>query len=185
VRRTDGQKLVIRSAEPSSKQVQVRVEPSEPANDQSAKLVVTIQNDGTPRRLNDNVKVYLEGIPQPAATVSVFGQLQGDVSVTPEQLYWPITDPSRSAQPVPESQTIRRVAVASTRADQALEVKNLSSSLKDLSVELVTEVTGKTYSVVAKFAAAPKESERGTISFETNTSSQPKITIPVTVTVLK
>jgi hypothetical protein len=84
-----------------------------------------------------------------------------------------------------EAQTIRRVAVTSTRPEQSLEVKNLSSSLKDLSVELVTVQTGKTYSVVARFAETPKESERGTISFETNTSTQPKITIPVTVTVLK
>jgi hypothetical protein len=50
---------------------------------------------------------------------------------------------------------------------------------------LVTIDAGKTYKVVAKFSAVPKQSAQGTISFETNTSSQPKVTIPVTLTVLK
>jgi hypothetical protein len=185
VRRTDGQKLAISNIQPSNKQLLTRVEPAEGTNDQSAKITITIKGEGRPRILNDNVKVFIEGVTQPVATVAIVGQLLGDVSVSPEQLYWPITDPSRVPPANVEAQTIRRVAVTSTRPEQSLEVKNLSSSLKDLSVELVTVQTGKTYSVVARFAETPKESERGTISFETNTSTQPKITIPVTVTVLK
>jgi len=185
VRRTDGQKLVINNTQPSSKQLQVRVEPVDGSNEQSAKLSITVTAEGRPRMLNDNVKVFIEGVTQPVATVMIVGQLLGDVSVSPEQLYWPITDPSKVPPANAEAQITRRVAVASTRPEQVLEVKNLSSSLKDLSVELVTVQTGKTYSVVAKFAETPKESERGTISFETNTSTQPKVTIPVTVTVLK
>jgi hypothetical protein len=185
VARTDGQKLVIINTQPSSKQVRTSVEPVEGSTNQSAKLTITIEGEGRPRILNDNVKVFIEGVTPPVATVMIVGQLLGDVSVSPEQLYWPITDPSKVPPANVEAQSIRRVAVASTRPEQCLEIKNLSSSLKDLSVEVVTVQTCKTFSVVAKFAETPKESERGTISFETNTPTQPKITIPVTITVLK
>jgi len=185
VHRTDGQKLVISNTEASGKEVRARVEPIEGSNDQSAKLIITVEGEGRPRLINDNVKVFIEGVTEPAATVTIIGQLLGDVSVSPQQLYWPITEPSRIPAASREAQTMRRVAISSTRPDETLEVKNVSCSLKDLSVEIVTVEPGKNYSLVAKFAETPKESERGTISFETNTSMQPKITIPVTVTVLR
>lgn len=186
LRRTDGKKLAISSTQPSSKLVRARVEPVEGSNDQSsAKIVIEVEGEGTPRMLSENVKVFLDGITQPATTITINGRLLGDVTVSPEQLYWPITDPSRAPAANADAQTIRRIAVTATRPDQPLEIKNLASSMADLSLEVVTIETGKTYSVVAKFTEMPKQSERGTISFETNMSVQPKITIPVTVTVLK
>ena len=75
--------------------------------------------------------------------------------------------------------------MSSTHPDRPLQITNLSTSLTNLTVELVTVETGKVYSVVAKFAESPKQSERGTISFDTNTSVQPKIVVPVTIIVLK
>jgi hypothetical protein len=79
---------------------------------------------------------------------------------------------------------VRRITVSSTRPDQPLEIKNLTSSLKDLTVELATVETGKTYTVVATLAGTPAQSEQGSVSFDTNTSTQPKITIPVTIVVM-
>ncbi len=57
--------------------------------------------------------------------------------------------------------------------------------MKDLSLDLVTKDAGKSYVVVAKFAAIPKQSMQGVITFETNASSQPTVSVPVTVTVLR
>jgi hypothetical protein len=57
--------------------------------------------------------------------------------------------------------------------------------MKDLNLNLVTVDAGKTYKLVAKFGSMPKQSAQGTITLETNTATQPKITIPVTLTVLK
>jgi hypothetical protein len=53
-----------------------------------------------------------------------------------------------------------------------------------LTVELTTVETGKTYTVVATLAGSPTNSMQGTVSFETNTSTQPKVTIPVTIVVM-
>jgi len=183
LRRIDGEKLVVANVQPGSKMLTARIEPVE-GNDQSAKVLIDVQPTGAPRCFIDNVKVFLDGISRPAATIYVNGQLLGDVLLDHEQLYWPVTASSNAA-PQSEGRLMRRITVTSTRHDQPLEIRNLASSLKDLNVELVTVETGKTYSVVAKFASLPGESERGTISFETNTSIQPKITIPVTIVVLK
>jgi hypothetical protein len=66
-----------------------------------------------------------------------------------------------------------------------LEISNISTSLTNLTVQLVTVEAGKSYAVVAQLASTPKASERGTISFNTNASAQKTITIPVTITVIK
>jgi hypothetical protein len=58
------------------------------------------------------------------------------------------------------------------------------SILKDLTVELSTIETGKVYMVTATLDGKPEKSEQGSVSFDTNTPSQPKITIPVTVVVM-
>ncbi len=183
--RVDGQKLVVAKTEPSSKFLTVHVEPIEGSNDQSAKLVIDARPDGTPRPINENVKVYLDGISQPAMTVGVAGRLLGDLVLDHEQLYWPITDSSHTPMQDAQSLPVRRITVSSTRSDKALEITNLSTSLTNLTVELVTVETGKVYNVVAKLTESPKQSERGTISFDSNASAQPKIVIPVTIIVLK
>jgi hypothetical protein len=178
LRRVDGQKLVIAKTEPSDKSVTAHVEPIEGSNDQSAKLVIDVHAEGAPRPINDTVRVFLDGISQPAATILINGRLLGDVVLDQEALYWPIAD---SSEAVPT----RRISVSSTRSDQPLQITNLSTSLTNLTVELVPVETGKVYSVIARFAQAPTQSERGTISFDTNTSVQPKIVVPVTVIVLR
>jgi uncharacterized protein DUF1573 len=184
LRRTDGQKLVIASTQPSSKLLTAHVEPIDGSNGQSVKLVIDAHADGAPRAINENVKVFLDGISQPAATVFVNGRLLGDVVLDHEQLYWPVTTspqaPAQDAQALP----IRRITVSSTRTNEPLQITNLSTSLTNLTVELVTVETGKVYSVVAKFTESPKQSERGSISFDTNTPIQPKIVVPVTIIVL-
>jgi hypothetical protein len=184
LRRTDGQKLVIASTQPSSKLLTAHVEPIDGSNGQSVKLVIDVHAEGAPRAINDNVRVFLDGISQPVATVPITGRLLGDVVLSQEQLYWPVTEPSPSSAQDAQALPIRQITVSSTRSDQPLQITNLSTSVTNLTVELVTVETGKVYSVVAKLTESPKQSERGTISFDTNMSLQPKIVVPVTIVVL-
>jgi hypothetical protein len=182
VHRTDGQKLVISKVEPSNKLLRARVEPVEASSNESAKVILEVENEGTPRQFNENVKVSLEGVEQPVTVIAVNGRLLGDLLVEPTMLYWPITDTSATNS---EALPGREIKISTTRIDQPLEIKNLTTNMKDLNLELVTKDAGKAYVVVAKFAQMPKQSVQGVISFETNTSSQPKVAVPVTVTVLR
>ena len=182
VRRTDGNKLVISKAEPSNKILTTRIEPVEGTNDQSANIIIAVATEGMPRQFNENVKVSLEGIAQPVAVVTLNGRLLGDVLVDPPLLYWPITDTSATNT---AALPAREIKLSTTRPDLVLEIKNLTTNMKELSLELVTKDAGKSYVIIAKFSEVPKQSAQGTITFETNTASQPKVTIPVTLTVLK
>lgn len=185
VRRLDGQELVLKKIEPINKMLQARIEAVQGTNgSQAARVVFELKGDGTPARFNENVKLFAEGISQQIGTVYVTGQVLGDVVIDHESLYWSIMNPLRTPANNPLAQQARRVTITSTRSDRPLEVKNVTSSLKDLTVELSTVETGKVYAVVATLAGTPEKSEQGAVSFETNMPSQPKITIPVTVVVM-
>lgn len=182
VHRTDGKKLVITKAESSNKLLVTHIEPVTGSSNSSAKVILEIQNEGVPRQFSENVKVSLEDAAQPVGIITVNGRLLGAVMVDPVMLYWPITD---SAATNSDALPAREIKVSASRADQPVEIKNLTTNIKDLSLDMITKDAGKSYVVVAKFAAIPKQSLQGVITFETNTSSQPKVTVPVTVTVLR
>jgi hypothetical protein len=183
VHRNDGKKLSITKTEVAGDFAKARVESGD--NEQSAKVLIDVAGQGAPRRFTDQVKLFMDGADQPGATVYVTGRLAGDVNVTPEALYWGVQDAERWPGSYPEAMTTRRVAITSGQNVKALELTNLTSSMKEVTLELVPAEKGVSYTLVAKLAESPKESTRGTISFDTNIPSQPKIVLPVTVNVLK
>lgn len=185
VKRTDGQKLVINHAESSANLVRTRIEPIEGSDGKEAHVWVEIEAEGVPRHLNDMVRIFMDNAPQqPPLSVPVFGRLIGDVQLTPEQLYWGVPDPAHFKGEKTEQLTTRRVMVSATKPDQALQLSDVSSSLKDLSVQIVPVETGKTYMVVAKLDQFPQTSEQGTISFNTNIASQKQVVVPVVINVV-
>ena len=183
VRRNDGKKLSITNTETSNKFVRARVEPGD--NEQTAKVVVEIEGEGAPRRFNEQVKLFVDGAPQPMSSVSVVGRVLGDINITPESLFWGITDPQHWPGSYPEAMITREVAIAAPQLGKPLEIQNVTSSVKEVSIKLVPVDKGKTYKLLAKLLEVPKESERGTISFDTNVPSQPKVVVPVTINVLR
>ena len=183
IHRNDGKKLSITKTDVTGDFANARVEPGE--NEQSAKVIVDVLAKGAPRRFTDQVKLYMDGADQPGATIFLTGRLVGDVNVSPEALYWGVQDPEHWPGSFPETMTTRRVTITSGQNAKPLEVTNLTSSLKEVTLELVPGEKGKTYTLVAKLATSPKESTRGTISFETNMPTEPKVVLPVTVNVLK
>ena len=181
VRRTDGKKLVISKAELGSKLLRTRIEPVESSNNRSANVIIEVENEGTPLQFNENVRLFLEGIPEPVSVIIVTGRLLGDVTADPATLYWPMTGAALTNS---EALPAREIKVSASRPNHPLEIKNLTTNIKDLKLELVTKAAGKTYVVVARFTQSLKHSVQGEISFETNLPGQPKVAIPVTIAVL-
>jgi hypothetical protein len=184
VKRVDGQKLVITKVETGDEQISAKFEPVEGTED-AARIFVEAKIEGAPRRFGGQIRVYGENESKPAFSIPLFGRLVGDISLTPEALFWGITDPDNWPGPSGEVMTTRRLVVTSTRSDQNLELRNPVSSLKELKLEVQPLETGKTYAVVAKLPEALHESAQGTISFETSVGSQPKIVVPVIINVMK
>ena len=87
-------------------------------------MVIDVTGKGAPRRFGDQVKLFVEGSQQPAATIFVAGRLVGDVSVTPEVLYWGIQDPEHWPGSYPETMTTRRISITAAQNVKSLEVTN-------------------------------------------------------------
>jgi opacity protein-like surface antigen len=183
VHRNDGKKLSITKTEVAGDFAKARVEAGE--NEQSAKVLIDVAGQGAPRRFTDQVKLFVDGADQPSVTIFLTGRLAGDVNVTPEALYWGVQDPEKWPGSYPEGMTTRKISITAGQNVKALELTNLTSSLKEVTLELVAGEKGKSYTLVAKLAESPKESTRGTISFDTNLPTQPKVVLPVTVNVVK
>jgi hypothetical protein len=184
LKRTDGQNLAVGKVQSSTDGLKVQIENLPDAAGKAAKLWVELAAAGSPRRLSEQVTVLAEDGTQ-IAVVPVFGRVIGDVSVSPEMVFWGVTDPENWPGAFPELMTKRSLRVALSQPDKTLEIKNPTSSFADLEVSVVTVETGRVYDVVARLAKAPKDSERGTITFETNIPAQPTIIVPVTISVLR
>lgn len=187
VKRTDGKKLEFTKVDSTSSFIRPQLVPVESSNGSEAEIRVeaAIESSGMSHSFNGQVRAYTDNPNMAALTIPVYIQVISDLSVVPEAVIWLIPDPDRYPGPRPELMNTRGIRVINNKSDTPLEIKNLTTSLKDLTVTLVTLQTGKVYQVVAKLPEAPKDSVRGMISFETNIPSQPSVVVPVTINVLK
>jgi hypothetical protein len=184
LKRTDGQNLALGKTQTSINDLRVQVENLPDAAGKAAKLWIELAASGSPRRLSEQITVLAEDGTQ-VCVVPVFGRVVGDVSVSPEAMYWGVTDPDNWPSAFPELMSKRSLRVALAQANKPLEIKNVASSISDLELSVVTVETGRVFDVVARMTKAPKKSERGTITFETNVPSQPTVVVPVTISVLR
>lgn len=185
VTRTDGKPIRIGRLEPSKPWITAQVEPGAKADDATARIRVTIKRDGSPQRFNEYVHVYAAGQTNtPVFSISLYGQVLGEVSLSPEALYWSVSSATNAPTDRPEALVVRRVTIRSA-AGKTLELKNPQSSIKNIKVELVTKEAGKVYELVARLDEIPATTVSGNVSFETSVAAQPKIEVPVIINVFK
>ena len=185
VRRTDGKKLVISRAEAGVSFIHARIEPLEGSSNTSARIWVQAEANGPLRRFVGSVRVYGENPSELLFMVPAFGRVVGDVQVNPEALRWDVEDPEHWPGDQPEAITTRKIRVETTDKGKSLEIKNATSSLKELSVSIMAVKTGRAYEVVARLATSPRQTSSGTIEFESNCTNQPSVVVPVTIDVVE
>ena len=185
ITRTDGKPLRIVRIEPTKPWIKASVEPSAKPDEAKARIRITIQREGAPRRLNEYVHLYTpEQTNTPASSIYLYVQLMGEVSLSPEALYWSVTDGTKPAVEREEAAVLRRVTIRSADG-KAIELKNPQSTLKGIKVELVPKEEGKVFELVARLDEVPASTVSGNVSFETSVPAQPKIEVPVIVNVFK
>jgi len=77
----------------------------------------------------------------------------------------------------------RSIIVTSTQKERPLLLRNVSCSRKEVEVKLVTLQKGQQYKIVATLPKRLTKTLEGTINFETNLPSLPKVEVPLTVSV--
>jgi len=185
ITRTDGKPLRILRLDASKPWITAKVEPGAKADDATARIRVAIQRDGPPRRFNEFVQVYsMEQTNTPVSSIYVCGQMGGEISLSPEALYWSVPNATNAPAERPEALVLRRVVIRSADG-KAIELKNPRSSIKGIKVELVPKEPGKVYELVARLDAVPASPVSGNVSFETSVAAQSRIEVPVIVNVFK
>ncbi len=183
--RTDGSPIGLLRLVVSKPWITAVVEPPVKATPAAARIRVAIRREGTPGRFNEYVHVYAaEQTNTPVASIYVYGQIMGEIAVSPEALYWSITDAANAPAERPEALVLRRVTIRSA-SGKAMTVKNPQSTLKGLKVELVPKEAGKAYELIARLEELPASTVSGLVSFETSVASQPRIEVPIIVNVFK
>lgn len=175
VTRTDGQPFQVAKIQPSQSWIEAKAEPDANAPS-SIRIHARLKPEGSPRYFSENIKLFVDESEQPAFTLAFSGRLIGDLTLTPESLYWPITDPNKAV-------TSRRIILKSAVSDK-LEIKNISSTLKDVTVEAVAK-DNATFEIIAKLGSVPDRATNGVIRFETNIPSQQKVEVPVWINIVK
>ena len=185
ITRTDGKPLRIVRLDASKPWITAKVEPGDKADEATARIRVAIQRDGPPRRFNEFVHVYTAGQTNtPVSSISVYGQIMGEVSFSPEALYWSVTAATNTPAERLEASVLRRVTIRSANG-KAIELKNPQSTIKGIKVELVPKEAGRVYEMVARLDEVPASTVSGNVSFETSVAAQPRIEVPVIVNVFK
>jgi hypothetical protein len=185
ITRTDGKPLGKLRFDASKPWITAKVEPGAKAEDSTARIRVDIQRDGTPRRFNEYVQVYTaEQTNSPTASIWLYGLFMGEVSLTPEMLFWNITDVAKVKAEPSEALTTRRATIRS-ETGKKFELKNPVTSIKGIKFEIVPKEPGKVYELVARLDEVPEHTVSGNVIFETSLAAQPKIEIPITVSVFK
>jgi hypothetical protein len=183
--RTDGKPLHITRLETSEPWITAMVDPTSTNGGVNARIIVSVQRNGTPRRFNDYVHVYTtEQSNAPSSSLYLYGEIGGEVSLSPEALYWSITDAAKTAAERPESLITQKISVRSADG-QPIELKNLQSTIKGIKVQLVPQADGKAYELIARLDNVPTATISGNVSFETSVAAQPRIELPVIVNVFK
>jgi len=178
--RTDGKPLQIERLEGSQPWITATVEPDGQGNETNARIRVAIKRDGAPRHFNEYVRVYTaDQSNSPASSLYLYGEVMGEVSLTPEALYWSLTADTNAVQPV-----IQHVVIRSADG-QPLEIKNPQSTIKGISMELVPKEDGKAYELIARLDEVPTTTVSGKVTFETSVAAQSRMELPVIVNVFK
>lgn len=185
VRRTDGKELQIAKVLANTPWITAQVEKPEATNPSLGRIVLKMKPEGSRRWFSDNVRIYAGATNNPVCSFWISGRIMGDVSWNPEILYWNINDPAQARAANLDAVLTKRVTVSTTLAGQPLEVHNAKSSLKEVSIELVPNEQAKNCLVVARLSEVPNQTVSGTLSFETNIPSQPRVEVPMTIAVLK
>jgi len=174
--RTDGKPLAITTVTPSQPNISARLEPL-PGSNNTALVQIKVTGEGAPRWFYERVGLRPPTATQDVAVVSIYARIVGDVVVSREEIYWAIGN-----RAMPGSRSFR---IKAADPNRALVITNLACTLPDIVMKPGTGPGGIGYEIILELRRLPKETARGAISFDTNMATQPRVTIPITINLLK
>jgi len=184
VDRTDGRPLDIERFTASESWVSAAFDPSFKSQDSSARINMTVHRPpGPPSMINATVQMWASNqTARPVQTVTITGEVQGEVAAVPPRLYWVIPDFGKNKSDYPAEALTRKIELLSLLGHE-VEIKSATSGVKGLSVEVVPKEPKKSFDLVLKFDALPEAFTNSKVTVETSLASLPKLEVPLTISV--
>jgi len=174
--RTDNQPLDITRLQPSQPSIVARMEPV-PGSNSVATLQIAVKAEGNPRWVYERIGLYAANPTQEVASVPIYGRFVGDIVLSREEIYWAVVN-----RQIPGSRSFR---VRASDPKQKLEIRNLTCTLKEVALTCRPLPEAQGYEVLIELKNLPAATTKGTISFETNMPGQPRVTVPLTINMLR
>lgn len=183
--RTDGKPLRIRKLEPSKPWITAALEPGPAGDRTNAGVRIEVRSDGQPRRFSEYVQVYdVAQTNSPVTMIYVYGQVLGDLALTPEAIYWDLPEPAKLKAPLADAIVTRRVTIRAVDG-RRFELGNPRSTVPALELELTRQENGAAYELRAKLSNPPAQSLAGRVTLDSSVATQPSVEVPFVVHVAK
>ena len=183
VRNGNGQPLELKRLVTSQKWVEATLDSSTPQAN-SRQINITVHRPpNPPAMMIANVQLWADNQPdRPVQTLFLSCDIQGELSATPSQIYWVIPDFGNSISNYPADSLTRTIKLKPIE-NKPVTVKNVTTSIKGMKVQLMPDEAGKLFNLILKFDQLPQEFTSGEVTVETSLASLPKLRVPVTVSV--
>jgi uncharacterized protein DUF1573 len=184
VSRSDDKPLEIDRVTGSDTSITAAFESSSQPDESSARIVVTVhRSSDSPSLIKGAVQMWNRNqASRPVQTISVVGQILGEVATYPSQIYWVIPDLGTNKSSY-SAQSLTKTIELTSVLGRDVELKNPTTGIKGLNMQIVPKKPGKQFDLVLKFDEVPTEFSNGKVTVQTSLASLPKIEIPVTVAV--
>lgn len=184
ITRTDGKPLQINRITTSQNLIHPAFDSSFKSEDKSALINVTVHRPAEIiPMVNATVQLWdNQQLDHLIRALVVTGEIQGELIADPSSLYWVIPDFGKSKSDYAAGSLSKTIALKSVLGN-AVEIKNATSTVKGLNVQVVSKDAGKKFDLVLKFDEVPQEFSNGKVTIETSVASLPKLEVPLTVAV--
>src|SRR5262249_2310409 len=119
---------------------------------------------------------------QPMQTLSLSGEIFGELAAVPPRLYWVIPDLGTSKTAYPAEALTRKIELTSVLGHE-VALKSATSDIQGMNVQIVPREAGKRFDLLLKFDELPKAFTNGKVTIETSLALLPKVEVPITVSV--
>jgi hypothetical protein len=188
IRRLDGQSLnitniVATNFVASASVIEGHMEAVNGGNGSEQRLQIAVSSGGKMGWFNNSIRLYSDdaNIAQPIFDIPISGRWTDEVFAEPENLQWAV-QLNAKWEPAPAAR-IRKVFVRSLDPDRPVKVTKMSASMDGFTFDLAADEKSSAQTITIKLNNYPAQTTTGTIVFETDNPTVPKVEIPFTVAV--
>jgi hypothetical protein len=184
VSRADDKPLAIDRFVGTDSSISGAFETAPSADDDTARIIVTVRRSSdSPSTVKGKLQMWGKNqTSSPLQTIPVVGQILGELAASPPQIYWVIPDLGTNKSAYAPQSLTKTIELTSVLG-RDVELKNPTSGIKGMKMQIVPKKSGKKFDLVLKFDELPTEFSNGKVTVETSLASLPKIEVPVTVAV--